>query len=129
VWWPDATVGYFSGKHVILWIVAAIIFLAGLFYTILLLLWQWLLYYQHKFIFKWMQNQRLRMFVEPYHAPYAFKHRYWTGLLLLVRVTAYVISATDHADVSGDSGIILLAIGIIAIILLILSAVDRTRNG
>ena len=84
VWWPDATVGYLSGKHVVLWIVAAIIFLVGLFYTILLLLWQWLLYYQHKFVFKWIQSQRLRMFVEPYHAPYAFKHRYWTGLLLLL---------------------------------------------
>ena len=75
VWWPDVTVGYLSGKHVVLWIVAAIIFLVGLFYTILLLLWQWLLYYQHKFVFKWIQSQRLRMFVEPYHAPYAFKHR------------------------------------------------------
>ena len=117
VWWPDATVGYFSGKHIVLWAVAAIIFLAGLFYTILLFSWQWLLYYQHKVIFKWIQSQRLRMFVEPYHAPYAFKHRYWTGLLLLVRVTIYIISA---ADVSSDHGITLLAIGIIANILLIL---------
>ena len=119
VWWPDPTVGYFSGKHTVLWIVAAIISLAGLFYTIVLLFWQWLLYYQHKFLFRWIQSQRLRMFVEPYHAPYAFKHRYWTGLLLLVRVIAYVISATDHAHVSSDRGITLLAIGIIAIILLV----------
>ena len=110
VWWPDATVGYFSGKHIVLWVVAAIILLAGLFYTILLFSWQWLLYYQHKFIFKWIQSQRLRMFVEPYHAPYAFK-------LLLMRVTIYVISA---ADVSGDRGITLLAIGIVANILLFL---------
>jgi hypothetical protein len=115
VWWSDATVRYFSGKHIVLWIVAAIIFLAGLFYTFLLLLWQWLLYYQHKMIFKWIQSQRLRIFVEPYHAPYTFKHRYWTGLLLLIRVVVHVISASN---VSGDRGITLLAIGIIAIILL-----------
>ena len=114
VWWPDATVGYFSGKHIVLWIVAAIIFVAGIFYTALLFSWQWLLYYQHKAILKWIQSQRLRMFVEPYHAPYAFKHRYWTGLLLLVRVIVHVISA---ANVSGDRGITLLAIGIIVIIL------------
>ena len=119
VWWPDPTVGYFSGKHTVLWIVVAIISLAGSFYTILLLLWQWLLYYQHKFIFRWIQSQRLRMFVEPYHAPYAFKHRYWTGLLLLVRVIAYVISATNYADVSGHRGSTFLAIGIIVIILLV----------
>ena len=115
VWWPDATVGYFSGKHVVLWVVAAIIFFIGLLYTILLLLWQWLLYYQHKKTFKWIQSQRLRIFVEPYHAPYTFKHRYWTGLLLLIRVIVHSISASN---VSGDRGITLLAIGIIAIILL-----------
>ena len=117
VWWPDATVGYFSGKHIVLWIVAIVIFHAGLFFTIILFLWQWLLYYQHRFIFKWIQSQRLRMFVEPYHAPYAFKHRYWTGLLLLVRVIVHVISA---ANVWGDRGITLLAIGVVAIILLFL---------
>ena len=117
VWWPDATVGYFSGKHIVLWALAAAIFLAGLFFTIILFSWQWLLYHQKKWIFKWMQSQRLRMFIEPYHAPYAFKHRYWTGLLLFVRIIVHVISA---ANVSGDRGITLLAIGIIAIILLFL---------
>ena len=117
VWWPDATVGYFSGKHIVLWVVAALIFVASLFYTVLLFTWQWLLYYQHKTIFKWIRSQRLRMFVEPYHAPYAFKHRYWTGLLLLVRVIVIITSA---ANVSGDRGITILAIGLIVIILLIL---------
>ena len=117
VWWPDATVGYFSGKHIVLWIVAVLIFVAGLFYTVLLFSWQWLLYYQHKMIFKWVQSQRLRIFVEPYHAPYAFKHRYWTGLLLLVRVFVLIISA---ANVSGDRGITILAIGLTVIILLVL---------
>ena len=57
------------------------------------------------------------MFIEPYHAPYVFKHRYWTGLLLLVRVIVHIISV---ANVSGDRGITLLAIGIIAIFLLFL---------
>ena len=31
VWWPDATVDYFSGKHIVLWVVVAIIFVAGIF--------------------------------------------------------------------------------------------------
>ena len=60
------------------------------------------------------------MFVEPYHAPYAFKHRYWTGLLLLVRVIVQVISA---ADVSSDRAITPLAIGIIVYILSMLVCV------
>ena len=62
------------------------------------------------------------MFVEPYHAPYAFKHRYWTGLLLLVRVIVHIISA---ADVSSDRAITLLAIGIIVFILSMLVCVYR----
>ena len=118
VWWPDATVGYFSGKHIVLWAVAAIILVAGIFYTAILFSWQWLLYYQHKRIFKWiLRNQRLCMFVEPNHAPYAFKHQYWAGLLLFVRVTVYIIST---ADVSSDRTITLLAIGIIISFLTIL---------
>ena len=48
MWWPDATVGYFSGKHIVLWAVAAIILIAGIFYTAILFSWQWLLHYQHK---------------------------------------------------------------------------------
>jgi predicted outer membrane repeat protein len=123
VWWPDATVGYFSGKHVILWIAAALILVAGIFYTTILFSWQWLLYYQHKRIFKWIiQNQRLCMFVEPNHAPYVFKHRYWAGLLLLVRVIVYVIST---ADVSSDRAITLLAIGIVVYLLTILLCIFR----
>ena len=119
VWWPDATVGYFSGKHVVLWIMAALILIAGIFYTVILFSWQWLLYYQHKKIFKWIiRNQRLCMFVEPNHAPYAFKHRYWAGLLLLVRAIVYTIST---ADVSiSDRTLTLLAIGIIVFLLTIL---------
>ena len=57
------------------------------------------------------------MFVEPNHAPYAFKHRYWAGLLLLVRVVVYIIST---ADVSSNCTITLLAIGIIVFLLTVL---------
>ena len=52
----------------------------------------------------------------PNHAPYAFKHWYWAGLLLLVRVVVYIISA---ADVSSDRTITLLAIGSIVYFLTI----------
>ena len=49
------------------------------------------------------------LFLEPYHAPYTFKHRYWTGLLLLVHAVLYVASAMN---VSRDPGVNLLVIGI-----------------
>ena len=68
------------------------------------------------------------MFVEPNHVPYAFKHRYWAGLLLLVRVIVYIIST---ADVSSYRTITLLAIGINIFFLAILVYVvfNLTRTG
>lgn len=45
-------------------------------------------------IFRWVRNQRLNLFIEPYLAPYTFKHRYWTGLLLLVHVVLYLFTAS-----------------------------------
>ena len=54
-------------------------------YTILVFSWQWLLLYQDKPIFRWVRYQKLHHFLEPYHAPYTVKYRYWTGLLLFAR--------------------------------------------
>ena len=51
VWLPDATVSYFSGKHIALLIVATFILLLGIAYTLLLFTWQWLLYHQNMKIF------------------------------------------------------------------------------
>ena len=125
VWLPDATVKYFSGKHVVLLTTATLILIAGIAYTIILFSWQWLLYHQSKKVFKWMiRSQRLRMFLEPYHAPYAFKHRYWTGLLLVARVLLYIISATNA---SGDPGISIFATGIVVSSLLILKGLLSNR--
>ena len=112
VWLPDATVSYLSGKHAVLFVVAILILIAGAAYTSLLISWQWLLRYNKIFI-----NQNLYIFIEPYHAPYNNKHRYWTGLLLLVRAILYVISAVN---VSNNPDINLLMIGIVMSILFLL---------
>ena len=111
VWLPDATVPYLSGKHAILFVVAILILIAGTSYTSLLISWQWLLRY------KFFINQNLYMFLEPYHAPYNSRHRYWTGLLLLVRVILYIISAVN---ISNNPDINLLVIGIVMSMLLLL---------
>ena len=93
VWLPDASVKYLVRKHIALFIMAILILLVGVIYTALLFSWQWLLRHQHKRIFKWTKHQKLCHFIEPYHAPYTFEQRYWTGLLLFVRVILYVIAA------------------------------------
>ena len=109
VWIVDATIEYLSPKHFALFVVAILILFSGTVYTFLLFSWQWLLLYQDKWLFRWVRNQKLCQFLEPYHAPYTFKHRYWTGLLLLVRVILFTILATNT---SQDPNLSLVAISI-----------------
>ena len=98
VWLPDATVGYLVGKHIALFLVAVLILMIGLVYTVLVFSWQWLLRLPDWKIFKWSRNPRLQMFVETYHTPYTARHRYWTGLLLLVRVVLYLVAAGNVSN-------------------------------
>ena len=86
VWLPDGNVTYFQGKHVALVLMALLIVLVGVPYTILLFLWQWLVHAPTWKVFKWTRNTKLNVFVSAHHAPYNSKYHYWTGLLLLVRV-------------------------------------------
>ena len=81
-------------------------------FAVLVFSWQWLLRYQHKAIFKWVRFQKLRLFLEPYHAPYTTKYRYWTGLLLLVRVLLYLLSDLNFSlDPRADLMAVIFVIG------------------
>ena len=99
VWLPDGNVPYFQVKHVSLGLVALLIILVGVPYTILLFLWQWLVRAPEWKVFKWTRNTKLNAFISVHHAPYNSKYRYWTGLLLLVRVVLYI---TASVTVSTD---------------------------
>ena len=107
LWLPDATLEYLSGKHVPLFLTAVLILLVGLVYTALLFSWQRLLYLPKWRIFKWSRNPKIQTFIETYHTPYTPKHRYWTGLLLIVRIILYLVAA---ANVSNDPTVALTAI-------------------
>ena len=92
-WLPDASIEYSEGKLIALVIVAIIILTLGLLYTTLIFSWQWLLRLSRLKLFSWTRNQKLHAFIDTYHAPYSGKHRYWTGLLLLIRVILYLVYA------------------------------------
>ena len=117
VWLPDATVEYLNGRHIILFIMAFVILVVGGAYTCLLFFWQWLNRCQDNPFFRWVSHQKLRHFIEVYHAPYVDKHRYWTGLLLLSRVVLYL---TFALNVSGDPRVNLLAIIVVTSCILFL---------
>ena len=98
VWLPDATVRYLVGKHIALFFVAVLILVIGLVYTVLVFSWQWLLRLPDWKVFKWSRYPRLQTFIETYHTPYTARHRYWTGLLLLVRVVLYLVAAVNVSN-------------------------------
>ena len=101
VWLPDGKIKYLQGKHIPLFLVGLLIVVVVITYILLLFSWQWVAHIPSKlWILKWTKNQKLNSFIEAYQAPYYTKHRYWTGLLLLVRVLLILISITSE---DGDS--------------------------
>ena len=123
VWLPDATVEYLTGKHAVLFFVALLILLAGLLYTLLLLTWQCLLHCPRRQI-KLIMSQKLSSFLQTYHLPYTPKHRYWTGLLLLVRLIIYLISGFNP---TGDPRISLLSTALVMCFLFLYSIMFGVR--
>ena len=117
VWLLDGNVKYFRSKHVVLVIAAVLIVLISAPYTVLLFLWQWIVRAPRWKIFMWTRNTKLNAFIATYHAPYNIRCRYWTGLLLLVRVVLY-ITASVTVSANPQTSLLMTAILIAGLILL-----------
>ena len=121
VWLYDGNIGYLSNKHTPLFI-GALVCLVVLFlpYTLFLIFSQWLRSNsgQCRILF-WVNHYRVLPFLDAYHAPYTDKHRYWTGLMLLVRCALFLLFAFNAL---GDPSVNLLAIGCVTAILPIVYA-------
>ena len=109
VWLYAANIDYLSGKHIPLFLVAVFFFLfLFLPYTLLLLFGQWLLAISHLRLFSWVN--RLKPFMDAYHAPFKAKHRYWPGLLLVLRFVLLLVFAFQFNPQQDRASINLLAI-------------------
>ena len=115
VWFYDANIDYISGKHIPLFLVAVLVFFfLFLPYTLLLLFGQWLQAISHLRLFSWVNSARLKPFMDSYHAPYKAKHRYWPGLLLVLRfVLLLVFALNPQQDTNINLLTILLGAGIL----------------
>ena len=121
LWKPDATIRYLEfPKHGLLFIVGLVILLLGAAYTILLFLWPLLVRLPNWKFVGWIRNPKLSSFIETYHAPYTARYRYWTGLLLFIRVIVYLTTAMNT---SGDVQIPLLITALLVGGLLLLATV------
>ncbi len=122
VWLYDGNVDYLKGKHIPLFMAALLVLLVlSLPYTTLLLFIQYLqLKSKHRALF-WVG--KFKPLFDSYTGPYKDKHRYWTGLLLLVRVMLFLIFSVN---VFGDPAINMLTIA--AAMFLLFSYVAGTNH-
>ena len=106
VWLYDGNVGFLTGKHLPLFIVALMFLIfVSIPFTAILLCIQWLQKVSHIKIVAWVT--KLQPLFDAYTGPYKLKHRYWVGLLLLVRVCLFLVFSLNTY---GDPTINLLAI-------------------
>ncbi len=120
VWVYDGNVGYLEGKHTALFLVGLVAFLfLFLPYTLLLLLGQCAMAGSNHKLLSWVNDRKVKSFLDAYHAPYRNQHRYWVGLLLLVRFILFIISAIIDINSPRDPSINLLILIITCSTLLI----------
>ena len=115
VWLYDGNVKYLEGKHIPLFIASfLLLILLSVFYTLPLVVIQWLQKFSHYRILCWIN--RLMPLLDAYTGPYKFKHRYWTGSLLLVRVVFLIIFSFN---ISNNPAVNLLTIAVVTFTLLV----------
>jgi hypothetical protein len=97
VWLYDGNIEFFMGRHIPLCI--ATLFLLALLsipYTLSLVSIQWLQKISHYRLLFWVN--RLMPLFDAYTGPYKYKHRYWTGVLLLIRVIILMIFTLNQTN-------------------------------
>ena len=118
VWLYDGNVRYLQGKHIPLFLVAMmVLLLLFLPYTVVLSLGQWIQARSRNRLFSWINNYRVKAFLDAYHGSFKPKHRFWHGLLLVVRSCLFLIFAFNRL---GNPNVNLLAICVCTIALLML---------
>ena len=117
VWLYDGGIDFLTEpKHLVLGVFAALVYLfLYLPYTLLLLCGHWLQAYSHWRALSWLN--KIKPFMDVYHAPYRKQTRYWTGLLLLARGGLFLTFATNSI---GSDGVNLLAVSSVATALAIM---------
>ena len=120
VWLYDGNIGYLDkndGRHIALFLVSLVVFLFFFLpYTIFLLLGQCILPRLDLNKLKWLSwpnYLRMKSFLDAYHAPYKDRHRYWIGLLLVLRFIMFLISAIVDVASPQDPHVNLLVMSII----------------
>ena len=128
VWLFDPNMTYLNHKHIALFVVAVLILISGFLFIFVLIFGQWLLHLHNWRAFNWLNNAKIKAFLDAYHAPYKPNHRYWTGLLLLVRIILYTASETLTVGGNPNHNLLLVlssVIGLITVKMIILKVYEN----
>ena len=88
---------FFQGRHIPLCIATLLLLiLLSIPYTLSLVSIQWLQKISHYGLLFWVH--RLMPLFDAYTGPYKHKHRYWTGVLLLIRVIILMIFTLNQTN-------------------------------
>ena len=92
VWSVDGNIEYSSGKHLILVVFSCGVLVIGLAYPLLVLCAPLLERYSQKCIpqERWNLVAKFKPLFDAYGGPYKDKHRFWTGVTLMVRLIVTV---------------------------------------
>ena len=120
VWLYDGSVGYTGNSSYLVLAVFSTLILLFLFipYTLLLFCTHWLQALSHWRILSWLN--KIKPFMDTYHAPYKKQTRYWTGLLLFVRLFLFAFDA-----INSDSELILIITTSVTAVLAALAYVHK----
>ena len=121
VWTYDGNVEYLRGKHVPLFIVALLsLLLLFLPYTLLLISGQFLrsMSVRRRWTSRLIRNVAFISIMDAYHAPYNKTHRYWTGLMLLVRCFLFFAFATNTSDDAMLTNLFIINLAVMGILTL-----------
>ena len=96
VWSIDGNINYLDPKHSIMVAFSMVVLISAVLYSSTIFLTQWLLHYSNKCCCSCNLLFRIQPFLDAYTGPYNNNHRYWTGLLLLIRlVLTFVFTYTS----------------------------------
>ena len=112
VWLLDPSVVYLKGKHIPLFVAGVLIGVVSSMYTLLLFSGHWVLHYP--------VLSKMKAFLDTHYAPFTPKHSFFFGLLVMVRLVLYLVSAFN---IHGDPNVSLVSIMMVLVFLVSLKLV------
>ena len=101
VWIYDGNIEYLKGKHVPLFTVSLVVLVFLILpYTLVLIFGQCIrsIPTQRRCVLWFLNSRAFVSIMDAYTAPYNNRHRYWTGLILLIRCVLFLAFASNYSS-------------------------------